>query len=130
MYKGSRRSYYVNGKKVKPIYSNGCRPKLILKKIGVVIKFKNLTIEHNDLAQYNLFSTFDKRYIPKLIYSCDEFSVHEYVKHKKLKWNDFHHPIAIMADNLAAKYYISDHGMWQFGIRKDSGKLVYFDYGA
>lgn len=126
-YKGTRRSYYINDVKVKPNYRTGVRPKVFLPEYGIVIKFNHHNdYAHDDQSVYKSFSRHDKQYFPKLIKATDEYTIHEYVPAKKVRYDS---TIYDKADDLRFKYRLRDFCNSQIGQRLDNGKLVYFDYG-
>ena len=132
-YNGSRRQYFIDGVKIKPLYNRGVRPKILLKELGLVIKFNHHDYWHDDKRYYSKFSKADRKFFPKLYKTTSEYSIHEYV--------DFI-PLGKVADalkrfnmdlylNLAHKYEMAldDIDSRQAGLRKSDFSLVIFDYG-
>lgn len=125
---GRKTTYLVNGEKKRPTYNSGIRPKLIMPELGIIIKFQHRFYKHYDHRVYKKISRYDRRFFPKVLADTDDYSVHEFVPHYKIKaWE--HQAYIDAAYKLKSKYDFHDFGYRQFGVRKDSGKLVYFDYG-
>ena len=129
-YKGTRRSYYIDGVKTKAKYGSGVRPKIFLPEYGVVVKFNHHSgcYPHDDAYVYNKIKPEDKKYFPKLFLQTDEYSIHELVPYKPFKSNSYE-DLYRKAEHLKYKYVLEDFSYCQLGVRKDSGELVYFDYG-
>ena len=125
-----KRKYLINGEQVKTKSGGklGCRPKVFLPELGIVIKFNARWKRHahNDEEFYNKLSENDKQYFPKLICQTKDYTIHEYVPHVKAKVNSEED---WLAEHLAHKYGIGDYHIWQIGKRLDNGELVFFDYG-
>jgi hypothetical protein len=121
--------YFVDGKEVKPYFSNGCRKRIRYGKF--IIKFNHKFAKHYDLELYKQISRWDKRYFPKCYFDNGVYSIHEYVPHVRLESVDQFTADTYYkkAGDLRYKYKFGDFSLYQLGIRKSNKMLVYFDYG-
>lgn len=147
----SRNICLVDGEKFDISHNKGCRGKLIIKSLGIIIKFNDPNYEHNDYLFYSKIEEEDRKFFPKLLFDSDHFSIHEYVEMIIPTYDisfscagRFLDSIEVMSKipnfktsaeyyqealSLRDKYDFNDFCCDQYGVRLDNGSLCYFDYG-